>query len=617
MEFLRRHAPFDRMSASDVEFLARHLTLAYYAKDRPVTSSGAGLATTLYIVQSGLIRGELEAGAPGDDRVEYGEGECFPLAAVMDKRPTVHRYEAASDSFCFEVNAEVVHALAQRSVVFLEFCNSRAGTLLRQSYATLQALYARASTSAAPVNAKLGDLLRRDPLTCAPTAPLREALRRMHEAKVGSIVIVNEGDQPLGIFTERDLVRVASTGQLDFDAPMSGFMTASPWTLPTGAVAAEAALVMAREGIRHIAIVDDARLKGIVSERDLFALQRTSVHGMVAAIDSSADQRALAQCAQDIRAFAGNMLAQGVGAESLTRLISTLNDKVTRRLLSLEHARHGLHDIAFCWIALGSEGREEQTIATDQDNGIIFTDPVGTSPLSSTRQRLLAFADAVNHALDACGYPLCKGNIMAGNPAWCLTLSEWRDKFSSWISDPLPSALLNATIFFDLRPLWGEETLARTLGDLLLDMTRGNLRFARAMAQGALESRPPLGLIADFVTSDVEGAPDSIDLKAQGTRTFVDAARIFSLVAGVAETRTAERLRAAGSHLRIPHEEIEAAVDAFHYLLLYRMRQQQEGAQHPNRVRPGDLNLLERRILKEAFRHARKLQSRLALDYQL
>lgn len=223
----------------------------------------------------------------------------------------------------------------------------------------------------------------------------------------------------------------------------------------------------------------------------------------------------------------------------------------------------------------------------------------------------------MNLALDACGFPFCKGNIMASNAMWCLSLDEWREKFAAWMRDPLPSALLNASIFFDFRGLWGDDSLVRDLHQWLGESVRGNQRFLRAMAQGALESRPPLGLFTDFVTTDAKDAPDSIDLKIQGTRIFVDAARIFSLAAGSAETATAARLRLSGESLRVPAAETEAVVDAFHFILLLRLRHQQHDPAHANRIRPDALNPLDRRILKEALRQARKLQSRLALDYQL
>ena len=163
---LRRHAPFDQMSTEDLVFLASGLRLAYYSSGRVITSSASGVASVLFIVQSGVARGELEGGSPGQDSVEYGEGECFPLAAVMGRRPTVHCYQATEDTFCHEADAATILELARRSAPFLEFCSSRAGALLRQSYASLQALYASRSTAEVSVRASLGELVRRAPLTC-------------------------------------------------------------------------------------------------------------------------------------------------------------------------------------------------------------------------------------------------------------------------------------------------------------------------------------------------------------------------------------------------------------------------------------------------------------------
>lgn len=611
---LRRHAPFDQLSADDMAFLAAGLRLGYYSRGRVITSSASGVASVLFIVQSGVVRGELEGGRRGQDSVEYAEGECFPLAAVMGLRPTVYHHQATEDTFCYEADAATICELAHRSAPFLEFCSSRAGALLRQSYASLQALYASRSTAEVSVRARLGDLVRRTPLTCAPDCGVVEAVRAMHEARVGSIVVVGGAGQALGLFTERDLVRVIASGPLEKSARLDACMSAPPLCLPASAEAAEAAVLMAREGIRHVVVLDQQRVAGVVSERDLFALQRTSLQGIIDAIGVADDVAALSRSAAEIRRLASNMLAQGVGAEPLTQMIVTLNDRLTRRVLAIEAGRHGLSQAAFCWIALGSEGRLEQTLATDQDNGIIFAT---AAPHAETRERLLAFAAAVNRTLDACGFPLCKGNIMAGNPDCCLSVDEWKEKFSAWIRDPLPKALLSASIFFDFRALWGDESLARELRGWLAGQVHDNQRFLRAMAQGALESRPPLGLFTDFLTSDSEGAPDSIDLKAQGTRPFVDAARIFALASGSSETSTSARLRVSGERLRVPREEIEAVVESFQFILLYRLRQQQSDPLHANRVRPAALNELDRRILKEALRQARKLQSRLMLDYQL
>ena len=374
---------------------------------------------------------------------------------------------------------------------------------------------------------------------------------------------------------------------------------------------------MARHGVRHLLVCDGRKLVGVVSERSLFALQRQSMREVIAAIEVAHDLDGLQRAGAEIRALARGMLAQGVSAEPLTQLIATLNDRLAARILALEAARHDLAGIRFCWLALGSEGRHEQTFSSDQDNAIVFE---ADGPADAARARLLPFADAVNVTLDACGFPLCKGDIMARNPRWCLAAAEWRMRFGEWIRNPHPEALLNANIFFDFRPLWGEAALASDLRAWLSAVTHDDQRFLRMMAQNALESRPPLGFFGDVQTSGEGAEAGTIDLKAQGTRIFTDAGRIFALATGADVQNTAARLRHAGAVRKVPVEETEAVVDAFYFLVLLRLRHEHldspDGPRRP-RIDPRTLNELDRRILKEALRLATKVQQRLALDFQL
>jgi CBS domain-containing protein len=199
---------------------------------------------------------------------------------------------------------------------------------------------------------------------------------------------------------------------------------------------------MARGGMRHVVVTRGGRLAGVVSERDLFALTRASLTRTSGRIRAARDTAALAAAAADVRGLARQWLAHGVGAEQLTAMASALNDALSRRLIELAAERHA-PPAAWCWLALGSEGRGEQTFVTDQDNALI---------VESRGEAFLAFADEVNRGLEVCGFPLCKGGIMARNPRWCLDAREWRALFDGWIRNPQPEALLNAAIFFDLRP---------------------------------------------------------------------------------------------------------------------------------------------------------------------
>jgi CBS domain-containing protein len=258
----------------------------------------------------------------------------------------------------------------------------------------------------------------------------------------------------------------------------------------------------------------------------------------------------------------------------------------------------------------------EQTLATDQDNALIFADAH-----SGQRATLLAFAQRVNARLDACGFPLCQSGVMAGNPQWCLSAAEWQRQFAEWIEHGSPETLRDAGIFFDFRPLAGDAGLALDLRAWLGHAAQANPRFLQQMAGIALRNRPPLGVVREFVLSDDPAHPHTLDLKRNGTTPFVDAARIFALAAGSPQTNTAKRLREAAHTLHLPDDELADWNHAFHFLQLLRLRhqhsQQRAGQAPDNRLDPDTLNPLDRRILKEALRQARKVQARLAVDYKL
>jgi CBS domain-containing protein len=322
---------------------------------------------------------------------------------------------------------------------------------------------------------------------------------------------------------------------------------------------------------------------------------------------------ALTVAAADEQVLAKSLLVHGMGAEQLTQVVTALNDTLTQRLMDVAARHHGIAG-RWCWIALGSEGRMEQTLATDQDNALILDDG------APDKARFIAFADEVNQALDAAGFPFCKGDIMARNPRWCLTLAAWQTVFADWIRNPDPDALLHAAIFFDLRAIAGDGQLAGTLRDWLLERTASSPAFLRALAQNALQATPPIGLLRDFVTDDESDHPGTIDLKKYAVRPLVDAARVWALALKLPQTGTTERLRAAARAGTLPESEAAAVIEALHFIQTQRLRHQHLECPAPgaeNRINPDALNPLDRRILEESLRQVAKLQQRLKLDYQL
>lgn len=478
----------------------------------------------------------------------------------------------------------------------------------------LGALYADIEPEA--MNQPLASLIQREPVHCAPDTPLRVAIETMHSMGIGSIVVCEEGLTPVGIFTVQDVLDRVTLRGIDLSDPIRSVMSGNLKTLSPRASAYEAAFAMAGQGIHHVVVVDEGKLAGVVSERDLFMRLGGFVRRVGRELRRAEDDPSLTRASLAIRDLAGSMLHQGVGPAQVTRLISTLNDVLTQQIIRLETRDAELGDMRWCFIEMGSAGRLEQTFSTDQDNGLIFEPPAGVTP-DAVRERLLPIALRVNHALAECGIPLCRGGIMASNPRWCLSLVEWESRFADWINCTDQEALLNATIFFDFRAQSGDATLATELRRWLTSYVADNQRFLARMAQNAFTNEPPLGRFRDVLPTGDKEHPNSIDLKVNSITPFVDAGRILSLAAGVAATNTAQRLRESGQALGIPAAEVAAWVQGLEFLQRLRLKRQYallESAQEVhNFLQLDSLNELERKILKESLRQARKLQSRLAL----
>ena len=445
----------------------------------------------------------------------------------------------------------------------------------------------------------------------------------MEERRIGSLPVVDAEGRPLGVFTRQDVIGRVVLPRLPLEAPIRDVMSAPAIVLAADATAGDAALLMAQLGIRHVVLTDrDGRVAGVVSERELFMLQRLSMREITSAVKRAGTMAALVQCAADIRALSHALVAQGVDSGPLTRMISSLNDQVTARVIEVTLPSFALEDVAICWLGLGSEGRGEQTIATDQDNGIVFAGADPEVPPDALRARVLPFARAINEALDQCGYPLCKGGVMAMNPQWCLSLPEWQSAFARWIDRGDPDSLLASSIFFDFRPLWGADALAQALRGDVAARARRNERFLKQMSDNARRNRPPLSWLGELVPTQDAAGTEGIDLKLVGSMPITDGARIFALGTGVVATGTIERLREAGPKRGIATSDIADWTATFEYLQMLRLRTQHRRnlrelphSDNPNLLPLANISALEQRILKEALRQVGKVQQRLEVDY--
>jgi CBS domain-containing protein len=612
-----RYVPFSHMDRAHVDAFIAAASQAYFAPGEAVISPQDGAVRHLYLIRQGHVSGSRGPAMP--EGFQYDPGDLFPIGAVMTERAVVASYSACDDCFCLLVPADAVKRLAAQSAPFADFLNRRVLKLLELSHRSLQAAFASQTLAEQTLESPLGTLARKPLVAVGAHDTVGDALAKMHERHVGSVLVLDEAGAAQGILTRYDVLGRVTLPGLPLDAPVTAVMSSPVLTLGVNHTAHDAVLLMARHGIRHVPVTDAGRVVNLVSERDLFALQRLSLRQISTAIRAANDVTGLQAAARSIREFARSLLGQGVGARQLTELVSHLNDVLTGRLVEIFALEHGRDMRRACWLAFGSEGRGEQTIATDQDNGLVFE----SDDAARDRPAWLAFARDVNEALDACGHPLCRGNVMASDPECCLTVAEWCARFSNWIEHGAPEDLLHASIYFDFRPLAGRADLLQPMRELAFGKAGRVPRFMKQMATDALRLRPPLSMLGGLETRRVDGR-ETIDLKLQGTALFVDVARLYALAHGIAETSTRLRFAAVANAVGAPPQEAESWTGAFEFLQMLRLRVQIDAdpaAPHavatgnPNLVDVAKLSDIDRRVLRESLRIARRLQQRVELDY--
>ncbi len=609
---LMRVLPFSKMAEADVDFFLRNSIESYFAPDEVILSPADGVPKYLYLIRQGTVSGRRLIPGFAETVFELTAGELFSVSACYAGRPVTSNYIAVDDCFCLAFPIKQIQVLARQSKPFSDFLNNRILRLLEESRAALRNSFASQALTEQSLESRLGDLRLKKPVSVRPNTSLRDALQIIHDKKVGSALVVDEAGAIVGILTRYDVLSRVTLAQISLDTPISAVMSRGVKTLTVDDTAETAGLVMSRHHIRHLPVLSGNDIVGIISERDLFSLQRLSLNNISSAIRSADHVDDLKDCASNIRKFARNLLGQGVQSRQLTALISHLNDVLTAQLIAIFAKKHGLNLELFAWISLGSEGRSEQTIATDQDNALIFVDAE-----LPHQERYLAFAHDVNHALDECGYPLCKGNIMASNPELCISQQQWLQRFERWIEQGNPQDLLNASIFFDFRALAGNETLLQPLREYVMKRAQATPRFIKLLVENSLQWKVPLNWFGSLETKELDGK-NVIDIKLQGTAIVVDCARIYSLANGIGAVNTRERLAAIGRVLQVTEAESQAWIAAFEYLQTLRLAAQIDGYSiggNPNAVDVDQLNSVDRTILRESLSKVRNLQQHLELDY--
>lgn len=449
-----------------------------------------------------------------------------------------------------------------------------------------------------------------DPQTCAPETNVRDAAAQMRDHRISSLCVVTDGTLQ-GIVTLRDLAGKVLADALPHDTPVSAIMTREPLTLTPDAIGSDVLHAMMEHHIGHIPVLDGTRLVGIVTQTDLTRFQAVSSAELVSAIAHAETAAEMARVTAEIPRLLVQLVAGGNRHDVVTRLITDIADTATRRLLKLAEVKLGPAPVPYLWLACGSQGRQEQTGVSDQDN-CLFIDDAATDADMAYFQ---ALAEFVCSGLDICGYYLCPGDMMATNPRWCQRVKVWRDYFTGWIDRPNPEAQMLASVMFDLRPIGGTKSLFEDVQRDILRAARQNSIFVAHMISNSLKHAPPLGLLRGFATIRSGEHRNTLDMKHNGVVPVVDLGRIYALQAGLPVVNTRARLGAGQSAGVISPSGGRDLLDAYDLIAQTRLEHQagqiRQNAPPDNFLAPAGLSDFERSHLRDAFVVIKTMQSAL------
>lgn len=457
---------------------------------------------------------------------------------------------------------------------------------------------------------KVADLMARAPITLPPEASVTEAARLMRERHVSSVAVTRD-EMLLGLVTTRDLTEKVLAEELPGATPLSAVMTPDPLSLSPDALGSDILHTMLERRIGHLPVVQDGRLKGMVTQTDLTRFQAVSSAQLVRDAATGESPEEMAAVTARIPQLLVQLVAANSAHEVVTRLITDVADTVTRRLLKLAEAELGPPPVPYVWLACGSQGRQEQTGVSDQDNCLVLDDAVTPADMPYFQ----ALARYVSDGLNLAGYVYCPGDMMATAERWCQPKAVWRRYFRSWIDTPSPEAQMLASVMFDLRPIGGTVALFRDLQEETLHLAAKNSIFVAHMISNSLKHQPPLGLLRGFATIRSGEHKNHIDMKHNGVVPVTDIARVYALRGELTEVNTRARIEAAEAVGVVSVSGARDLIEAYDLIARLRLENQaalvKAGRKPDNFLAPSDLSDFERSHLRDAFVVIRTMQSAL------
>jgi len=607
--------------------MARGLRIRYLEPGEVIFEEGEPAKPEFYVV----VKGEVAVSQQVDGQTVLidvcDDGDIFGVRALLGDRPYGARTQTKDDTLLYVLSKDQLDALLREAPrVALFFAADFAADLpqVRDSNRLESVRAARRHEKALDT----GDDVRRvdpvrDVLTCGPNTTIRHAASQMSERNVGSILVVDDEQRPLGIVTDSDLrSKVVGQGR-DVSRLISEIMSSPVLTIDDQTTLSSLIATVMKKHLHHFAVTEDGtdttRVVGIVSEHDILKTQGSHPTVILTEISKAKTKHRLRALREQAEDLLRRYLEDEVGMGFVSNMISEINDTLIRRAIVLslaEFAERGMKPpVPFCWLALGSEGREEQLLRTDQDNAILYADPGEDG--GGAEAFFLELGKLVVEILVEAGFERCPGDVMASNPQWNQPLASWKRYFSGWVREPEKVAVMHTNIFFDFRPVYGDTSLAAELRTHIFERIKTDRLFLALFAKHATQNPPPLSFFRNMIIERSGEHRDTFDIKARAMMPLADAARVLVYDFGIdMYGSTAERWeRIAETNENLARLAGEAAM-AYEILMRIRALEGLTRGTSGRYVHIKELNKLERQTLRNTFSVVKDVQLMLTSRYR-
>ncbi|MFM2484942.1 putative nucleotidyltransferase substrate binding domain-containing protein [Celerinatantimonas yamalensis] len=601
-DFLAQIDPFDKLPLELLEAIAHEVQIQYLQHGDTLEFRSDDSEHYLYIIRTGVIEQRLEN---GDLRARLGAEDQFGFTFFQhQKSDEQYQAKVLEDALLYLVPRSGLQKVLEDYPLYQEDFDAHAlvrlNSALKVNWSSEKALFIRkvfelASDKIAIVDSHMS---------------ISDVAHQMSQITRSPLAVVKHQETIVGIITDRDITRKVVAKRIDYDTPVTQIMTPNPITIDENELIMHAAALMMQYNVRSLPVTRQGQVCGLLTTSHLIQHHRMQALFLIEKIKYAETIDELATLSTEKQAVFEALIDGKVSAKATGHVMTLIMDAYTRRLIDLAIENLGEAPCTFSWVVAGSHARSEVHLLSDQDSAIIVPGNNLAEPDKTYLQHLALY---VCNGLARCGYPLCSGRYMAANPSWCQPLSKWESYYKKWVGNPEYEKLLHATVFLEVRTLYGDPTLSEQLQHSLYELIQKNYQFLSSLTESAILNSPPLGIFKSFVLEKSGENSNELNVKKYAINLIVDLARIYGLSVGCEATGTEERFKAAYDAGKIKKDAYQNIIGAYQFLMKIRLDHQlkalKAGEKPDNHISPEQFSSFERKHLKEAFKIISDTQS--------